>query len=154
MHGNLRAILTLVVIPCLYIREVTSKRKRGPDVTYVQLCESEWDAQKGSARSRILHSFGRKDDLDVRQIARLSAQLRAYLDTENLGESVEGVDLTDPLASGDCRTESRGARRPAPGQDLLSERTARIQLGSMRRVGERGAQSFRQPSGSTTPAPC
>jgi transposase len=79
----------------MYIREVTSKRKRGPDVTYVQLCESEWDAQKGSARSRILHSFGRKDELDLRQLARLSAQLAAYLDTENLGGSVEGVDLTD-----------------------------------------------------------
>jgi hypothetical protein len=55
----------------MYIRQVPSKRKRGPDVTYVQPCESEWGARKGPARSRILHSFGRKDELDLRQCARL-----------------------------------------------------------------------------------
>jgi len=63
----------------MYIREVVSKRKHGPDVTYVQLCESEWDAKRGSAKTRILHSFGRKDGLDLRQMARLQAQLAAYL---------------------------------------------------------------------------
>jgi len=31
------------------IREVVSKRKHGPDVPYVQLCESEWE--RSGARS-------------------------------------------------------------------------------------------------------
>jgi hypothetical protein len=68
----------------MYLREVTSKRKHGPDVTYVQLCESEWDARKGSARTRILHSFGRKDALDLRRMARLRARLTAYLEVEGV----------------------------------------------------------------------
>jgi transposase len=79
----------------MYLREVVSKRKRGPDVTYVQLCESEWDAERGSAKTRILHSFGRKDDLDLKQIARLQEQLAAYLEGEQEGRRAGGIDLTD-----------------------------------------------------------
>lgn len=76
----------------MYLREVTSKRKRGPDAVYVQLCESEWDAERGSARTRILHSFGRKEELDLPQIARLVEQLSGYLDAE---ERPGGIELTD-----------------------------------------------------------
>jgi len=80
----------------MYLREVTSKRKHGPDVTYVQLCESEWDARKGSARTRILHSFGRKDALDLRRMARLRERLTAYLEAEGGGRGGAGViNLTD-----------------------------------------------------------
>ena len=79
----------------MYIREVVSKRKHGPDVTYVQLCESEWDAKRGSAKTRILHSFGRKDGLDLRQMARLQAQLAAYLEAEADDQRTGSLELTD-----------------------------------------------------------
>ena len=63
----------------MYLREVVSPRKRGPDTRYLQLVEGERDAQ-GRVQTRILHSFGRTDHLDVEQIRRLVDQLSRYLD--------------------------------------------------------------------------
>ena len=63
----------------MYLREVVSPRKRGPDTRYLQLVEGERDAQ-GRVQTRILHSFGRTDQLDVEQIRRLVDQLSRYLD--------------------------------------------------------------------------
>lgn len=55
----------------------------------------------GAGRSlRLGPLIDRKNELDLRQIARLSAQLGAYLDTEKRGGAVEGVDLTDTWALG------------------------------------------------------
>jgi transposase len=79
----------------MYLREVTSKRKHGPDATYVQLCESEWDPKRGSARTRILHSFGRKEELDLRQIGRLAGQLASYLGAEESGDAPGAIEFTD-----------------------------------------------------------
>jgi len=63
----------------MYLREVVSPRKRGPDARYLQLVEGERDAQ-GRVQTRILHSFGRTDQLDVEQIRRIVDQLSRYLD--------------------------------------------------------------------------
>src|SRR5215218_3506978 len=63
----------------MYLREVVSPRKRGPDTRYLQLVEGERDAQ-GRVQTRILHSFGRTDQLDLEQIRRLVDQLSRYLD--------------------------------------------------------------------------
>jgi len=62
----------------MYLREVVSPRKRGPDTRYLQLVEGERDTQ-GRVQTRILHSFGRTDQLDLQQIQRLVAQLSRYL---------------------------------------------------------------------------
>ncbi|HEY0152842.1 MAG TPA: hypothetical protein VGB92_12650, partial [Longimicrobium sp.] len=58
----------------MYLREVISPRKRGRDTRYLQLVEGERDA-RGRVQTRILHSFGRTDQLDLEQIQRLVAQL-------------------------------------------------------------------------------
>jgi transposase len=63
----------------MYLREVVSPRKRGPDTRYLQLVEGGRDAQ-GRVQTRILHSFGRTDQLDLEQIRRLVGQLSRYLD--------------------------------------------------------------------------
>src|SRR4051812_50216124 len=64
----------------MYLREVVSPRKRGPDTRYLQLVEGERDTQ-GRVPTRILHSFGRTDQLDLEQIRRLVDQLSRYLDS-------------------------------------------------------------------------
>src|SRR4051794_41942482 len=64
----------------MYLREVVSPRKRGPDTRYLQLVEGERDTQ-GRVQTRILHSFGRTDQLDLEQIRRLVDQLSRYLDS-------------------------------------------------------------------------
>lgn len=76
----------------MYLREVVSPRKRGPDARYLQLVEGERDAQ-GRVQTRILHSFGRTDQLDLAQIQRLVEQLSRYLDPA-APEAASGLDVT------------------------------------------------------------
>lgn len=76
----------------MYLREVVSPRKRGPDTRYLQLVEGERDA-KGRVQTRILHSFGRTDQLDLEQIRRLVEQLGRYLDPA-VPAAASGLEVT------------------------------------------------------------
>jgi hypothetical protein len=76
----------------MYLREVVSPRKRGPDSRYLQLVEGERDAQ-GRVQTRILHSFGRTDQLDLEQIRRLVEQLSRYLDPA-ASPAASGLEVT------------------------------------------------------------
>ena len=64
----------------MYLREVPSARKHSPDAVYVQLVQGQRDPKTGKVRTNILHSFGRKEHLDLPQIRRLIGQLAQYLD--------------------------------------------------------------------------
>jgi transposase len=63
----------------MFVRETTSKRKGGPDVTYLHLAHNAWDPERKVTRTKILHSFGRKDQLDIEAIRRLIKSLSSYL---------------------------------------------------------------------------
>lgn len=82
----------------MYLREVVSPRKRGPDTRYLQLVEGERDAQ-GRVQTRILHSFGRTDQLDLEQIRRLVEQLSRYLDPA-APPAAPGLEVTRTWAFG------------------------------------------------------
>lgn len=76
----------------MYLREVVSPRKRGPDTRYLQLVEGERDP-RGRVQTRILHSFGRTDQLDLEQIRRLVDQLSRYLDPA-AASNASGIKIT------------------------------------------------------------
>jgi hypothetical protein len=76
----------------MYLREVVSPRKRGPDARYLQLVEGERD-HRGRVQTRILHSFGRTDQLDTEAIRRLIDQLSRYLDPST-PPAASGVEVT------------------------------------------------------------
>ncbi len=76
----------------MYLREVTSPRKSGPDAVYLQLVEGERD-ESGRVRTRILHSFGRKDQLDLGQVRRLVGQLTRYLAAEETPDLLDGLEI-------------------------------------------------------------
>lgn len=78
----------------MYIREVTSSRKHGSDVVYLQLVEGYRDGKTGKVKTQILHSFGRKDKLDLGQVRRLVDQLVGYLKPEDQPELLSGVEVT------------------------------------------------------------
>jgi Transposase DDE domain len=60
---------------------VSSRRNKGGQVVrYLQLAHNEWDAQAGVSRTKVLHSFGREDELDRPAIQRLVAALTRLLD--------------------------------------------------------------------------
>lgn len=71
-----------------YIREVQSRRKKGPDATYVYVSESTYNPRTRKTKIRNVLSLGRKDDLDLSTVRRLVQQLNQYLDQRP--EVIEG----------------------------------------------------------------
>ena len=59
----------------------TSKRrnKDGSAVRYVQLVHNEWDPVTRSSRMRVVHNFGREDQLDRAAVERLAGSLGRLL---------------------------------------------------------------------------
>ena len=67
----------------MYIRTIKRKNKDGSVVEYVQLANNVWNKEKGFAQAQVLHSFGRRDQLDVAALKRLVKSMSRFLDPED-----------------------------------------------------------------------
>ena len=95
----------------MYVRTVTRKSTAGP-VGYVQLAHNEWDPVKRRSVAKVVHSFGRVEDVDIDAVRRLIASLRRLIGEVPLDGGPAGVGAGGgPLEV----TESR----PAGGALLL-----------------------------------
>ena len=59
----------------MYLREVKRRNKEGAEVVYYQLAESVYDKARRQARVRVVHTFGRADEVDAEALRRLSSSL-------------------------------------------------------------------------------
>src|SRR3954454_19288747 len=64
----------------MHVRVATRRNKDGTPVRYLQLTHNEWDPVTKTSRPKVLHSFGREDQLDRDAIKRLVASLTRLLD--------------------------------------------------------------------------
>jgi DDE family transposase len=64
----------------MFVRTATRRNKDGTAVRYLQLVHNEWDPAAKSARMRVLHNFGREDQVDKAAIERLAGSLCRLLD--------------------------------------------------------------------------
>ena len=64
----------------MYVRVSSRTNKSGQVVRYLQLAHNEWDARAGVSRTKVLHSFGREDELDRGAVERLVTALTKLLD--------------------------------------------------------------------------
>ncbi|GEL21027.1 hypothetical protein PA7_48640 [Pseudonocardia asaccharolytica DSM 44247 = NBRC 16224] len=64
----------------MHVRVSTRRNKDGTAVRYLQLTHNEWDPATKTSRPKVLHSFGREDQLDRDAIKRLVASLSRLLD--------------------------------------------------------------------------
>jgi Transposase DDE domain len=64
----------------MFVRAATRRNKDGTAVRYLQLVHNEWDPATRSAKMKVLHSFGREDQLDKAAIERLAGSLCRLLD--------------------------------------------------------------------------
>ncbi|MFF3159979.1 IS1634 family transposase [Streptomyces sp. NPDC057910] len=64
----------------MYVKTTSRRNKNGQTVRYLQLAHSEWDPAAGRSRTKVLHSFGREDELDREAVRRLVAALSRLLD--------------------------------------------------------------------------
>ena len=78
----------------MYVRVSSRRNKTGEVVRYLQLAHNEWDAQAGISRTKVLHSFGREDELDRPAIARLAAALTRLLDPSAAAALTGPADMT------------------------------------------------------------
>ena len=63
----------------MYVKTTSRRNKDGQTVRYLQLAHNEWDPVAGRSRTKVLHSFGRQDELDREAIGRLVAALSKLL---------------------------------------------------------------------------
>ena len=71
--------MLLVAFPAVYVKVSSRKTRDGRQVRYLQLAHNEWDPERGMSRTRVLHNFGREDELDRDAVRRLVASLSRLL---------------------------------------------------------------------------
>src|SRR5690606_4988689 len=81
----------------MYVRVSQRANKSGEKVRYLQLAHNEWDAMAGVSRTKVIHSFGREDELDRAAIERLVASLSRLLGVEATAAvtAPDGMTFTD-----------------------------------------------------------
>jgi hypothetical protein len=78
----------------VYVKASSRRTKDGQVIRYLQLAHNEWDAQAGVSRTKILHSFGREDEIDRESVKRLAAALSRLLDPADAVTATSGGELT------------------------------------------------------------
>lgn len=81
----------------MYIRTISRKNKDGSTVTYVQLAHNVWDPQSRCAKAKVLHTFGRTDDLDTNALKRLAKSISRFLSPEEALRVQASVGGESPL---------------------------------------------------------
>src|SRR3954471_23094971 len=64
----------------MYLRTTQRRNKDGSVARYLALAENVRDAGKGYVEARVVHSFGRADELDRAALERLVRSIRRVLD--------------------------------------------------------------------------
>jgi transposase len=72
----------------MYLRRTQRRTKDGGAVGYLQLAHNVWDRESRQSRVRVIHSFGREDELDRDAIVRLIGSLQRVLGP---GEALEAA---------------------------------------------------------------
>jgi hypothetical protein len=67
----------------MYLRTIQRKNKDGTTVRYVQLAHNVRHAESGNPVAKVIHSFGREDQLDREALGRLVGSISRYLGTES-----------------------------------------------------------------------
>ena len=101
----------------MYIRTIKRKNKDGSVVEYVQLAHNVWNKEKGFAQAQVIHSFGRREELDINALKRLIKSVSRFLDPE---DAIRLEHQTDDLKF--------VSSRPAGGAYLLKALWDRLHL--------------------------
>ena len=81
------------------MRRIARKNKNGTTTAYIQLAHNYRDPKTGVPKAKVLHSFGREDELDVESIRRLIKSMCRFLRPEEaLGVVAEMDGDSGPLA--------------------------------------------------------
>jgi hypothetical protein len=97
----------------MYLRETKRRNADGSEVSYLALAQNERDPETGVPRARIIHRFGRADQVDREALARLVRSISRFLDP---------AEAVAAAASGEVRIIESRAMGSAWLADRLWER--------------------------------
>jgi len=111
----------------VYLRETRRRNKDGSTVSYLQLAHNERHPQTGSPVARIIHNFGRADQVDREALRRLVASISRFLepDAEPTGVGGSGVELLEARRFGGAYALDRLFERLGIGNALRSAAAGR-----------------------------
>ncbi len=101
----------------MFIKTSTRKNRDGTKVRYLQLAHNEWDPVAQTARTKMLYSFGRADQLDRAAVERLIGALSRLLGKDGGAQTVAGVPGLEYVES-----------RPLGGTWLLDQLWHRLRI--------------------------
>src|SRR6266704_2681040 len=81
----------------MYLRETHRRNADGSVVSYLALAHNERDPRTGTPKAKVIHNFGRADQVDRQALARLVRSISRYLDpAEATAAAVPGeVNILD-----------------------------------------------------------
>ena len=77
----------------MYLRETRRRNKDGSVVSYLQLAHNERHPKTGSPVARIIHNFGRADQVDREALRRLVASISRFLDPAEAVAAGSGAEV-------------------------------------------------------------
>lgn len=77
----------------MYLRTIGRRNKDGSEVRYLQLAHNEWDPERKCSVAKVVHSFGREDQLDREALRRLVRSLSRALEPEQALALLAPADL-------------------------------------------------------------
>jgi hypothetical protein len=122
----------------VYLRETRRKNRDGSVVSYLQLAHNERHPETGSPVARVIHNFGRADQVDREALRRLVASISRVLEPAEAvasGSGLEEVEVVEARrCGGACVLDrlfarlgiSAALRSAAAGRRLDAELTERV----------------------------
>jgi len=122
----------------VYLRETRRKNKDGSVVSYLQLAHNERHPETGSPVARVIHNFGRADQVDREALRRLVASISRVLEPVEAVASGSGLEEVEVVEAKSCGGAyvldglfehlgiSAALRKAAAGRRLDADLTERI----------------------------
>src|SRR5664279_3053793 len=106
----------------MYLRETKRRNGDGSEVSYLALAQNERDPVTGVPRARIIHRFGRADQVDREALARLVRSISRFLDpADAVAASADGeVSVLDSRAMGSSWLADRLWERLGIGEAIVA----------------------------------
>jgi transposase len=84
----------------MYLRTTRRKRRDGTEAVYYSLAENEWDSEHRRSRVRVVHNFGRAEDLDPEALRRLCRSIARVANggvdvPEELGGELPEIEIEE-----------------------------------------------------------
>jgi Transposase DDE domain len=107
----------------MYLRETKRRNADGSTVSYLALAQNERDPQTGVPRARIIHRFGRADQVDREALARLVGSISRFLDpAEAVAASAGGeVSILESRSMGSSWLADRLWERLEIGKTIIAQ---------------------------------